>query len=400
MRPWPQRLLQWYAGHHRDLPWRGHPDPYAVWVSEIMLQQTRVETARGYFVRFLKRFPAITDLAAAGTADVLKHWEGLGYYSRARNLQAAARHVTARLGGRLPCTAAALGELPGIGPYTAAAIASICFGERVPVVDGNVARVFSRYLGWRDDFRKLPSRRKLADWLQPHMARMARPGDFNQAMMELGALICLPRTPACRQCPLAATCHARETGTQAELPARRERTSILTRHAMAVVIRRHSRVLLVQRRAGGLLGGFWELPGGEAARQPHVRAASAAACRQTGLSLSGLSACGVLTHTFSHFRLQLAIYRCRLAAGRIRGSSGVRMMWASPADLARLPVATAHRRALQVSEGAAPSTSPLVAGRLGNGAQKVARALRARASAGGVPEMNKSRTPRAQSGTE
>lgn len=336
------------------MPWRGHADPYAVWVSEIMLQQTRVETVRPYFARFLSRFPTLADLAAAPTPDVLKIWEGLGYYSRARNLQAAARQVVTQHHGHVPRAAAALAALPGIGPYTAAAIASICFSERVPVVDGNVARVFSRYLGWSDDFRKFPARRKLAAWLQPQMARVPSPGDCNQAMMELGALLCLPRTPACARCPLAATCHACRTNTQAAFPMRPVRPAIPTRHAVAVVIRRRGRVLLVQRRESGLLGGFWELPGGDVANQPDTRIAAITVRRQTGLTISGISAHGALTHVFSHFRLHLAIYTCRQSSGRLRTQPAGRAQWASAADLTSLPMATAHRRALKICNQAHP----------------------------------------------
>jgi A/G-specific adenine glycosylase len=332
------------------MPWRGHPDPYAVWVSEIMLQQTRVETVRPYFRRFLARFPSAQALAAAPEADVLKCWEGLGYYSRARNLQAAAQKIAAANNGCLPRSAARLGELPGIGPYTAAAIASICFGERIPVVDGNVARVFSRFLGWRDDFRKPAARDKLATWLQPHMPPAGSgAGDFNQAMMELGALVCLPRAPACARCPLADTCHARRGGTQSEFPFRPAQKDSPVRHACAVVVRRQGRVLLVQRPAGGLLGGFWELPGGETQHRPDAHAAAAAVKRQTGLNVSGPASRGALTHVFSHFRLQLALFTAARAVGRLRTPG----RWCSAADLARLPIATAHRRALQVCGAAA-----------------------------------------------
>ena len=341
-------MLAWYTAHRREMPWRGHADPYAVWVSEIMLQQTRVETVRPYFLRFLERFPSIHVLASAPTADVLKCWEGLGYYSRARNLQSAACLLIANHGGVLPHTAAGLATLPGIGPYTAAAIASICFGERVPVVDGNVARVFSRYLGLRDDFRKLPARRKLADWLQPQMAGIRVPGDFNQAMMELGALLCLPGKPACGQCPLAATCHANRTSTQGEFPVRPVRSTVPTRCGMAVVIQRRGRILLVQRQDKGLLGGFWELPGGEITGRPGVQAAARIVHSQTGLSVSKLQRKGELIHVFSHFRLRLACYTCLQTTGKLRTAAKAGFCWASAADLARLPVATAHRRALLI----------------------------------------------------
>ena len=281
---------------------------------------------------------------------MLKCWEGLGYYSRARNLQAAAQQVVARHAAQLPRTASALATLPGIGPYTAAAIASICFGEHVPVVDGNVARVFSRYLGWQDDFRKLPARDKLAHWLQPQMAGIEIPGDFNQAMMELGALICLPHTPACAQCPLSATCHAFQTQTQADFPVRPTRTAIPIRHAVAVIIHRRGRVLLVQRKEKGLLGGFWELPGGDVPRRPNALAAAAAVRDQTSLTVSDLSDKGTLTHIFSHFQLRLALYTCNQVAGRIHSASAAQIHWASAADLKRLPISTAHRRALGASK--------------------------------------------------
>jgi len=316
-----------------------------------MLQQTRVDAVCPFFARFLKRFPTISTLAAAPEADVLKCWEGLGYYSRARNLQAAAQQIVAEQDGTLPRTAAALAMLPGIGPYTAAAIASICFGERVPVVDGNVARVFSRCLGWRDDFRKLSAQQKLAAWLQPQMANLNNPGDFNQAMMELGALVCLPRAPLCPLCPLGATCHAFRTNTQAEFPVRPAHAARPTRHAIAVVIRRRKRVLLVQRHAKGLLGGFWELPGGETPRRPDARSAAAAVRRQTGLTLSNVADRGELTHVFSHFKQRLALYTCPKAAGRLRANRATQIQWANAADLKRLPIATAHRRAIRICTG-------------------------------------------------
>ena len=342
----PHALLAWYRRHRRAMPWRGHPDPYAVWVSEIMLQQTQVDTVRPYFERFLRRFPTAAALAAAPLQDVLKRWEGLGYYSRARHLHAAARTVMAAHAGCLPRTAETLAALPGIGPYTAAAIASICFGEHVPVVDGNVARVFARLLGWRDDFRQSAPRRKLAAWLTPHIAAVPCPGDFNQAMMELGALVCTPRKPACARCPLSGICHACRTGTQADFPVRSSRKAVPLRRAVAVVIRRRGRVLLVRRAEAGLLGGFWELPGGDVSGVPSPRTAAAAVRRQTGLDLSDVSAIGDLTHVFSHFRLRLAVYTCRQAIGRVRRNPETPLRWATACDLDRLPMATAHRRAL------------------------------------------------------
>jgi A/G-specific adenine glycosylase len=354
MSAWPQELLCWYAAHRRALPWRGRPDPYAVWVSEIMLQQTRVRTVGPYFTRFLARFPTVPALAAASPDAVLRCWEGLGYYARARHLQAAAREIVARHAGRLPRTAAELARLPGVGPYTAAAIASICFGERVPVVDGNVIRVGARFLGRRDDFRRPAGRRRLAAWLAPCVAAAPSAGDFNQAMMELGALVCTPRRPDCPACPLRGTCHACRTGTQARFPAHPPRRRLPVRRAVAVIVRRRGRVLLVRRPAEGLLAGFWELPGG-----PSAAGAAAALKRRTGLLAadgSGLSAPAdalLLTHDFSHFRLSLIVYACRAVRGRIRLPVGT-YRWASAGDLAHLPVVTLHRRALDRAAAAGP----------------------------------------------
>lgn len=349
MKSWPQRLLDWYATHKRAMPWRGHPDPYAVWVSEIMLQQTRVDTVRPYFLRFLSRFPSISDLARAPMEDLLKAWEGLGYYSRARNLQAAARAVASIHGGRLPRSSAELERLPGIGPYTAAAIASICFNEPAPVVDGNVARVFSRMLGWSDDFAKPASRRKLAAWIAPHFPQSAAPGDLNQAMMELGALICAPQAPNCPACPLRSSCHACRTGTQDAFPFRPMRAAIPTRYEAAVLIRRRGRLLLSLRRSSGrLLDGFWELPAVSISRSPPKQALLAKrVSRQTGLRLGTLVAVGERTHVFTHFRLHLRVFACARAVGRLRTGSANEYRWAGPREISRLPVSTAHRRVLE-----------------------------------------------------
>ena len=220
---WPVALAAWYRSHRRVLPWRQGPAPYRVWVSEIMLQQTQVATVVPYYRRFLRAFPSPRALARADLAKVLKLWEGLGYYSRARHLHRAAQVLVRERGGRFPRTAAALAELPGIGAYTAAAIASIAFGERVPVVDGNVLRVFSRYWGIADDVRSARTTERIRAQLQAAIRRTDSAADFNQGAMELGALVCRPRQPDCPHCPLAAGCVARRDGLTAVLPRRRPR---------------------------------------------------------------------------------------------------------------------------------------------------------------------------------
>ena len=216
------RLLAWYRRHQRQLPWRDDPSPYRVWVSEIMLQQTRVVAVQPYFARFLDRFPSLKSLAAADQEEVLKVWEGLGYYSRARNLHRAARQVVAERGGRMPATSVELAELPGVGPYTAAAIASIAFGEATPVVDGNVLRVVARHRAWREDIAAVRTRNRVRASLEEAIAVSGDPSSFNQAMMELGALVCTPRQPQCGVCPLAGDCRALAEDLVAELPVKRK----------------------------------------------------------------------------------------------------------------------------------------------------------------------------------
>ena len=325
------------------MPWRNHPDPYAVWVSEIMLQQTQVETVKGYFTRFMTAFPTVAQLAAAPQQAVLKAWEGLGYYTRARNLQKAAQTVTAN-GGTLPGTATGWAELPGVGQYTAAAIASICFGEAVPVVDGNVARVFARYLGWTDDFRKPLAREKLAAWLLPFIKKSKRPGDFNQAMMDLGATCCTPRAPSCEGCPLSRGCLAHREGTQSAFPVKPEKKTLPVRRMTAAwVIDTHGHTLFTQRVDEKLLGGLWELPAREVTGKPTPRDAIRGLLEKTGLAAASAQLHGKVQHTFSHFKQELFVYA---VSGVSNALDTVRYPNARFAPADALPLTTATRRAI------------------------------------------------------
>ncbi len=272
------------------MPWRLEPTPYFCWLSEIMMQQTTYASVLPYYERFLKTFPTVEALAAAEESAVLKAWEGLGYYARARNLHKAARTICADGVANWPQGVAAWSQVPGVGPYTAAALASVLDGEKAPVVDGNVARVFSRVWLLDDDFHKLPARQRLAERLRPLMdARNCRPGDFNQAMMELGALVCTPTNPDCAVCPLAKDCAARRAGTQADYPRKVARKELPVRKATAVVVTDgKGGVLLVENTEGGLLKGLWELPTVEPA--------------------------GEQIQVFSHFRLELAALKAKDAA--------------------------------------------------------------------------------------
>jgi A/G-specific adenine glycosylase len=308
-------LLAWYDANRRDLPWRKTRDPYHIWVSEIMLQQTRAQTVIPYYEKFLQRFPDARSLARAPEAAVLACWSGLGYYSRARNLRAAAQRVD----GAFPATYDAIRALPGIGDYTAAAIASIAFDQPHAVLDGNVMRVIARVTNDAADVGSSRTRARFREiaqqWLDPR-----RPGIFNQAMMELGATVCLPRAPLCRLCPLAAVCQARGLGNAAQLPVKLRKPAAEKIEASLIIARRGARILFGQRR------GFWELPAPE--QLPPLRAA-----RITG----------TFRHTITnhHYRFSVYTAEVRCAPRSLR--------WLAKSEFAELPVSTTARKALRLA---------------------------------------------------
>jgi len=258
-----EELLTWYRGAKRDLPWRRSRDPYHIWVSEIMLQQTRVDTVIPYFNRFVDRFPTLRVLAGAPEEDVLKHWEGLGYYSRARNLQSAAREVVERYGGEVPRDKKEVSGLKGVGPYTTGAILSIAYDQPEPAVDGNVMRVLSRYFLIEEDIAK-PATRIGMEALAQSLIPLGEAADFNQALMELGALVCTPKSPSCEGCPVAAGCAGRAAGQETELPVKTKAKKAKPVHRYAALIlgtgERAGRVLVRRRPETGLLAKMWELP--------------------------------------------------------------------------------------------------------------------------------------------
>jgi A/G-specific adenine glycosylase len=349
VKPTREILLDWYRANRRDLPWRRLRDPYAVWISEAMLQQTRVETVIPYWERFLALFPDVASLAAAEPDAVLGAWAGLGYYSRARNLHRAAKAVAALHGGRLPDTAEGLRELPGIGRYTAGAVASIAFDRPEPVVDGNVARVLARLYGIREDPKRPAVAARLWE-LAGALARGPSPGDLNQALMELGALVCTPRAPGCPACPLRRRCEARAAGDAESLPVKARKPSPRAVEAVAALILRRGRVLAVRRPPRGLLGGLWELPGGELAAGETPAAGLRRALRErVGLTAGPLRHAGRVDHVLSHRRLRLHVYRCETPAGRVRLAGPDAHRWLPPARLAELPLATLTRKALALS---------------------------------------------------
>jgi A/G-specific adenine glycosylase len=325
------RVLAWYARNRRRLPWRSSRDPYRIWVSEIMLQQTQVDTVIPYYRRWLARFPSLRALARAPEQDVLSAWEGLGYYARARHLRQAARQVMAE-GGRLPRTVEGWRQLPGVGRYTAAAIASIAFGQRAAVLDGNVKRVLARVSDFRQDVKSAQGESAL--WaLAESLLPRADAGDYNQAMMELGATVCRPRSPACDACPLSDLCAARRLGVQEARPVKGRRRPVPLRVLAAVVLQERGRVLLARRAPEGLLGGLWAFPAGLVeAGETLPEAARRCAREALGLRVAPGEEKLVVEQVYSHFRARVHVFLCRRAGGRLpRGAASWVLLSCLPA---------------------------------------------------------------------
>lgn len=297
-------LLAWYDRHARTLPWRGIHDPYRTWVSETMLQQTRVETVIGYYDRFLQRFPTVADLAAAPEDDVLKMWEGLGYYSRARNLHKGAKQVVTEYGGVIPASVEELRKISGIGPYTAGAIASIAFDQPVPAVDGNVIRVVSRLRGIRENVG-IPSVRRALEGEAAALVPADRPGDFNQAVMDLGATICTPGTPSCEKCPLQAECDAYAAGDAEDLPVLPRKNPPKVLDYTICLIFSGDRVLMRQRTEA-MLRGLWVFPMIEG--KTTLRQLPSAVRKLTKLTVTGVASAGEAKHVFTHQVWQMQLY--------------------------------------------------------------------------------------------
>jgi A/G-specific adenine glycosylase len=352
------RLLVWFAENARELPWRRDRTPYRVWVAEVMLQQTQVNTVVSYYQRFLSQFPTVQALAGAPLEDVLKVWEGLGYYARARHLHAAARQIMAARDGRLPDTFETLLALPGVGRYTAGAVASIVFGQQVAAVDGNVRRVLCRVFGiWEDVSRSAVQRR--LEVLATSLLPPARAGLFNEALMELGATICTPRAPRCGDCPLDTFCLALAGGEPEALPVRRSRKRVPHYDvAAAVTVHADGRLLVAQRNADDMLGGLWEFPGGrregdETLPQCLVREMQ----EELGVEVAVGESLTVVKHAYTHFHITLTAFLCRLIAGEPRCLDCAAFRWVSPGELDGLPMSVVDRkvaRALQARLKAGP----------------------------------------------
>jgi A/G-specific adenine glycosylase len=345
-----KRLLAHYDRTRRDLPWRGSDDPYAIWISEVMLQQTRVETVRERWGRFLRRFPDLPTLARAREQSVLREWEGLGYYRRARYLRKAARAVLAAGRVTLPDTVAELRALPGFGDYTAAAVASIAYGLPAAVVDGNVVRVITRLAADPGDVTRSATKRRVTAASERLLAPR-RPGDWNQALMELGATVCTPRRPRCADCPLEADCAARATGDPQAFPVRPKRRRTPHYDIAAGLVWRDDRLLIARRKADGLLGGLWEFPGGKRRPGESLEAACVREVREeTGLAVDGLEPFVSIDHAYSHFSITLHLFHCRAGPGTPRALNCEEPRFVAVGDLARYPFPRANRKALDALE--------------------------------------------------
>jgi len=316
-----RRLLPWFAKNARDLPWRAEPrPPYAVWISEIMLQQTRVDTVIPYFRRFLARFPNPASLAAAPLRDVLKLWEGLGYYTRARQIQKTAQFLVRDHGGKLPSDPAQLATLPGLGPYTTAAIASFAFGHPLAVLDGNVIRVFSRLLALPDD-TGLPATRKKLQLLADDLLLRDNPAAVNEAWMELGALICTSRTPRCPKCPLRTVCLAAKLKTPEAFPKKKKKMKVPHKVVgAAVILNAKNQILIAQRKTeGGMLAGLWEFPGGKIAKgETMSQCIDRELQEEMGITLEVGPHLVTVHHAYSHFTIALHAHFARIRSGRPR----------------------------------------------------------------------------------
>jgi A/G-specific adenine glycosylase len=341
-----QRLLAWYAEHARDLPWRQSRDPYCVWISEIMLQQTQVATVRAYFERFVATFPEVERLAAADEQQVLRLWEGLGYYRRARQLHAAAKVVAAELGGEFPREVEELRKLPGIGRYTAGAIASIAYGERAPILEANTIRLLSRLIGYRDDPTKAAGQRLLwqtAKELLPH----ADVAEFNQALMELGSLVCTPVEPKCDACPLAQLCIARAGGLQELIPLPKVKQQFTELHEVAVVIHKAGRVLMRQCGEGERWAGLWDFPrfGIEAEGPLFAQREIVKKVReQTGVACTLGPLLKTLRHGVTRYWITLDCYQASCTSGSKPGKRTSIIRWIPETKLSQLPLSTTGRK--------------------------------------------------------
>lgn len=340
----PRLLLEWYRVHARPMPWHGDADPYHLLVAATMLQQTQVQTVLPYLQRFLQRFPSIRDLAQAEEEEILRYWAGLGYYSRARYLHRTAQRIVHQHNGIVPCEVGALRSLPGVGEYTAGAVASIAYGKPEPALDANGYRILARLLALEEDITRSAARRRLWEACRQILPADA-PGEFNQALMDLGATTCTARAPRCLICPIAAECRAFLQGKQSQLPLQPERRATERVHDVCVVIERDGRWLMVQRDEGGLWRGMWEFPRVRLEKGESVDQAARRAGDRVGVMPENCELLAMVRHGVMHYSVTLHALRCRCGATSAAENATVR--WVTQEEAGSLPLPSPMQKVLR-----------------------------------------------------
>ncbi len=338
------KILSWYQDNKRAMPWRDEKDPYKIWISEIMLQQTRVDQAWPYFENFMKLFPTVFDLAKADQQQVLKAWEGLGYYSRARNLHAASKMIVEDFDGKLPESYDEIIKLKGIGPYTAAAVTSIAFGKPNAVVDGNVIRVITRYYGIEDDIRSSRTTKQVQE-LVNELISVQKPADFNQAMMELGATVCSPSKPDCLNCPIQSGCVATKIAKTNTIPykskAKKKPHKVI---GVGIIEREDGKLLIALRPENAMLGGLWEFPGGKQEKKETIQQTVERELEEElGVEVHAYKEFMTLKHTYSHFSITMHAYLCKLISGAPKPKSSQEIRWVEKSELTEYPFPKANK---------------------------------------------------------
>ena len=339
-----ENLLTWYQEHKREMPWRGEKDPYKIWISEIMLQQTRVDQAWPYFENFMKLFPTVFDLAEADQQQVLKAWEGLGYYSRARNLHAASKMIVEDFDGKLPESYDEIIKLKGIGPYTAAAITSIAFGKPNAVVDGNVIRVITRYSGIEDDIRSSRATKQVQELVNDLISH-ENPAEFNQAMMELGATVCSPTKPDCLNCPIQVGCVATKIAKTDTIPYKSKAKKKPHKEiGVGIIEREDGKVLIALRPENAMLGGLWEFPGGKQEKKETIQQTVERELEEElGVEVHAYKEFMTLKHTYSHFSITMHAWFCTLISGTPKPKSSQEIRWVEKSELIEYPFPKANK---------------------------------------------------------
>ena len=345
-------LLNWYEKNKRDLPWRKTGEPYKIWLSEVMLQQTQVKTVIPYYQRWLEKLPTIQDLAAASEQKVLKLWEGLGYYNRCHNFHKAAQLVCSQYHGKVPDQPELFLKLPGVGPYILSAVMSIAFKRVLPVVDGNVLRVVTRYIELWNDISKSATKKKVYQMLLNPICKN-NPGDFNQAVMELGALVCMPKNPTCPRCPLKKTCQAKEKGSVESLPFRTKKKKIPFHKVALAVILKNDKFMIQKRPTTGHLAGMWEFPGGKFKTGESAEQAVTRECREElDVSVKIIQKLKKVKHAYTHFKIELNIFICRLTSSTVRARQSQPIRWIGLDEMSQYPFPAANYKFFKELESA------------------------------------------------